>query len=133
VKDLKFGWQGSSAFPSCHQGALPFSAPHSLIEVHQRLRAMEEDAEQATTTTIADVCATWTAPPPCPADCCGLLQMLCACIKLLMMLFGRAFGHMTSVTSICFLLHEMVSIYERMTKIHVAHLLWAIFLDAQDF
>jgi hypothetical protein len=45
MKDLKFGWQGSNAFESCHRGISPFSVPHSSIEVHQRLRALEEDAD----------------------------------------------------------------------------------------
>jgi hypothetical protein len=47
MKDLKFGWQGNNAFESCHRGISPFSVPHSSIEVRQRLRALEEDADQA--------------------------------------------------------------------------------------
>jgi hypothetical protein len=97
VKDLKFGWQGSSSFESCHRGISPFSVPSSSIEVHQQLRALEEDAELATTTTLADVCATRTRPPPCPSNYYSLLQMLCAYIKFLMMMFGSACEHMTSL------------------------------------
>ena len=47
VKELKFGWQGSTSFESCHGGISPFSVPSSSLEVHQRLRALEEDAELA--------------------------------------------------------------------------------------
>jgi hypothetical protein len=52
MKELKFGWQGSNAFESCHRGISPFEVPHSFIEVHQQLRAMKEDAEQVTTATL---------------------------------------------------------------------------------
>jgi hypothetical protein len=102
VNDLKLGWQGSNAYDSCHRGISPFLVPHSSIEAHQWLRALEEDAEQATrTTTIADVRATRTKPPPCRTDYYGLLQMLCAYIKLLMMLFGNRCEHiMANVTTI---------------------------------
>jgi hypothetical protein len=87
VKDPKFGWQGSDAFQGCHQEISPFLVPHSSIEVHQRLRALEEDAEQATTAAHSNVQATRTKPPRCPTTCCGLLQMLCTHIKLLTMMF----------------------------------------------
>jgi hypothetical protein len=133
VKDLKLGWQGSNAYDSCHRGISPFSVPHSSIEAHQRLRASEEDAEQATTTTIADVRATRTKPPPCPTDYYGLLQMLCAYIKLLMMLFGNRCEHMANVTTIYFLIRDKMAIFERMEKKHVAHLLWSIFVDARAY
>jgi hypothetical protein len=133
IKDLKFGWQGSSAFDSCHRGISPFSVPHSSIEVHQRLRAMEEDADQATTTTLADVRATRTKPPPCPTDYFGLLQMLCAYIKLLMMMFGQACEHMINVTTIYYLIKARMAIFERMDRNQVAHLLWAIFTDAREY
>ena len=133
VKDLKFGWQGSSSFESCHRGISPFAVPHSSIEVHQRLRALEDEVEQATTTTISDVRATRTKPPPCPTDYYSLLQMLCAYIKLLMMLFGNSCEHMANVTVIYFLIQERVAIFERMDKNHVAHLLWAIFGDARTY
>ena len=45
------------------------AVPHSLIEVHQRLRirALEEDVEQATLITITDVWATRTRLLPCPS------------------------------------------------------------------
>ena len=45
VKELKFGWQGSTLFESCHRGISPFSVLSSSLEVHQRLRALEEDAD----------------------------------------------------------------------------------------
>jgi hypothetical protein len=135
IKDLKLEWQGSNAYDSCHQGISPFSVPHSWIEAHQRLRALEEeDTEQATTTTIADVRATRTKPPPCPTDYYGLLQMLCAYIKLLMMLFRNRCEHMANVTTIYFLIRDKMAIFERMEKKHVAHLLWAIiFVDARAY
>ena len=67
VKDMKFGWQGSGSFESCHRGILPFSAaPLSWIEAHQRPRALKGDAEQATMTTVAGVEARRTRLPPCP-------------------------------------------------------------------
>ena len=40
VKKLKFGWQGSTSFESYQRGISPFSVPSSLLEVHQRLRAV---------------------------------------------------------------------------------------------
>jgi hypothetical protein len=133
VKELRFGWQGSSAFESCHRGISPFSVPSSSMEVHQRLRALEEDAELATTTTLADVRATRTKPPPCPKDYYSMLQMLCAYIKLLMMMFGSACEHMTNVTTTYFLLQERVSTFQAVGKNQVAHLLWAIFTDARNY
>ncbi len=132
MKDLEFGWQGSNAFESCHRGISPFAVPHSSTEVHQRLRALEEDATQAATTTLADVRATRTRPPPCPADCCGLLQTLCAHIKLLMMMCGSSCEHMMNVTTICYLRKDMMSTFERLDKNNAAHLLWAIFTDARS-
>lgn len=133
MKDLKFGWQGSNAFESCHRGISPFAVPHSSIEVHQRLRALEEDAAQATTTTLADVRATRTRPPPCPTDYYGLLQMLCAYIKLLMMMFGSSCEHMRNVTTIYYLIKDKMSTFELLEKNNVAHLLWAIFTDARSY
>jgi hypothetical protein len=107
--------------------------PHSVIEVHQSFRALEEDADQATTTTLADVRATRTRPPPCPNDYFGLLQMLCAYIKLLMLLFGSRCKHMANITSIYFLVKDRMAIFERMDKNNVAHLLWAIFVDTHSY
>ena len=133
VKELKFGWQGSTSFESCHRGISPFSVPSSSLEVHQRLRALEEDAELATTTTLADIRATRTRPPTCPGDYYSLLQMLCSYIKLLMMMFGTACEHMTSATTIYFLLQERMSTFQMITKEQVAHLLWAIFVDARAY
>jgi hypothetical protein len=130
MKDLKFGWQGSNTFESCHREISPFSVPHSSIEVHQRLWTLEEDADQATTTTLADVRATRTRSPPCPTNYYGLLQMLCAYIKLIMMMFGRLCEHMANVTTIYFLMKDKMAIFESMDKHHVSHLLWAIFVDA---
>jgi hypothetical protein len=119
MKDLKFSWQGSNAFESCYQGISPFSVPHSSIEAHQRLRALEGDTDQATTTTLADVKATRTRLPPCPPNYYGLLQMLCAYIKLLMMMFGRSCEHMANVMTIYFLVKDKMAIFERMDKSHV--------------
>lgn len=57
--------------------------------------------------------------------------MLCAWIKLLMMLFGRACKHMTNVTTACFLIQEKVAMQERTDKHNVVCLLWAIVTDAR--
>ena len=67
-KELKFGCQGSTSFESCHRGISPFSVPSSSLEVHRRLRALEEDTELATTTTLVNIWATRTLPPTCPGD-----------------------------------------------------------------
>jgi hypothetical protein len=131
VKALKFAWQGSSAFESCHRGISPFAVPHSSTEVQQRLRAEEEDAEMATTTTIADVRATRTKPPPCPTDCCGMLKMTCACIKLLMILFGDGCEHLMNVTATCYLVLDRHAACESISRNNGAHLLWPIFSDAR--
>jgi hypothetical protein len=50
-----------------------------------------------------------------------------------MMLFGRACDHMANVSTIYFMIQDKVTLYERMTKNHVAHLLWAIFTDARGY
>jgi hypothetical protein len=131
MQELKFGWQGCSAFESCQRGISPVSVPHSSIKVHQQLRAMEEDAEQASTTTLADVRATRTDPPPCPTDYFGSLQMLCACVKLLMMMFGWSCEHAVNMTTICYLVKEKMAMFERADRNQMAHLLWAIFTDTQ--
>ena len=132
VKELKFGWQGITSFESCHRGISPFSVPSSSLEVHQRLRALEEDAELATT-TLADIRATRTRSPTCPGDYYSLLQMLCSYIKLLMMMFGTACEHVTSATPIFFLLQERMATFHVMTRDQVAHLLWAISIDARAY
>ena len=133
VKELKFGWQGSTSFESYQRGISPFSVPSSLLEVHQRLRALEEDTELATTTTLADIRATRTQTPTCPGNYYSLLQMLCTYIKLLMMMFGSACEHMMSATTISFLLQERMTTFQLMTKNQVEHLLWAIFVDARSY
>ena len=61
-----------------------------------------------------------------------MLQMLHACIKLLMMLFGSACEHMTSVTTICFLIEELMAAFQALDKTQVAHLPWAIFVDVRS-
>ena len=118
VKELKFCWQGSTSFESCHRGISPFSVPSSSLEVHQRLRSqVEEDVELATATTFADIRATRIRPPTCPAgDYYSLSQMLCSYIKLLMIMFGTACEHMTSATAIYFLLQERLSTFQVMTS-----------------
>ena len=133
VKELKLDWQSSTSFESCYRGTFPFSIPSSSIEVHQRLRALEEDVNLATTTTLADIWATWTQPPLCPDDYYSLLQMMFSYIKLLMMMFESACEHMTSATTIYFLLQEHRATFQLMTKIQGAHLLWAIFVDARSY
>ena len=132
VKELKFGWQGSTSFESCHRGISPFSVPSSSLEVHQGLRTLE-DAELATTTTLDDIRATRTRPPMCSGDYYSLLQMMFSYIKLLMMMFESACEHMTSATTIYFLLQEHRATFQLMTKIQGAHLLWAIFVDARSY
>jgi hypothetical protein len=107
--------------------------PHTSIEAHQQLRALEEDSARATSTTIADIRATRTKPPPCPTEYYSMLQMLCAYIKLLIMLFGPRCEHMAHVTTIFFLVKERMAMYERMTRNQVAHLLWAVFVDGRSY
>ena len=133
VKDIKFGWQDSQAYASCHRGVSPFALPHTSIESHQALRALEEDAAMATSTTISDMRASRTGPPPCPTDYYGLLQLLCSYIKLLMMLFGANCDHLIQVSAIYFLVKERVAMFQLMTKEQVAHLLWAVFIDARTY
>ena len=114
------------------QGHFFFICPLHLFEVHQQLRAlMEKDANLATTTTLANIRATRTWPPTCPDGYYSLLQiMMCLYIRLLMMMFVSACEHMTSVTTIHFLIQEPMATFQLMNKTQVAHLLWAIFMDA---
>jgi hypothetical protein len=56
--------------------------------------------------------------------------MLCACVKLLMMMFGSACEHMAHLTTISLLVKDKMAIFEGMDRNHVAHLLWAMFVDA---
>jgi hypothetical protein len=132
VKALKFAWQGSSAFESCHRGISPFAVPCSSTEVQQRLRAEEEDAEMATTTTIADVRASRTKPPPCPTDCCGMLKMICACVKLLMILSGDGCEHLMNVTAMPCLVLDRHTVCQSISRNKVAHLLCVAQKDAKE-
>jgi hypothetical protein len=61
---------------------------------------------------------------------CGLLQMMCAYIKLLMMLFGARCNHLAQVSTVYFIVKKRVAMFQLMTKEQVAHLLWSIFIDA---
>lgn len=56
--------------------------------------------------------------------------MLCACIKLLMMMFGWSCEHMVNVTAMCHLVKEKMATFERADRNQVAHLPWAILTDA---
>ena len=70
---------------------------------------------------------TRTRPSPSyPSDYYSLLQMLCACIKLLMMLLGTVCcEHMTNTTTIYFLIQEpAMTAFQVRDKKWVAHLLW---------
>jgi hypothetical protein len=58
---------------------------------------------------------------------------MCAYLKLLMMLFGAGCGHMANVSTIYFLVKERVAMFQTMKKEEVAHLLWAIFIDARTY
>jgi hypothetical protein len=89
--------------------------PHSSIAAHHRLRALEEDAEQATMTTIADERAPDLLHARRTMACCNRCE------------------HMANVTTIYFLVRDKMSIFERMEKTHVAHLQWAIFVDVWAF
>ena len=100
LKELKFRWQGSTSFKSCHRGISLFSVPYGLLKVHQQLRALEEDAELASTTTLANIRSTRTRRPMCPGNYYILLQMLCSYIELLMMMFGSACEHMPIATTL---------------------------------
>jgi hypothetical protein len=133
IKDTKFGWQESQAYATCHRGISPFNLPHTSIESHQALRALEEDAAMATSTTISDMKAARTGPPPCPTDYYGLLQLMCSYMKLLMMLFGANCDHLIQVSTIYFLIKERVSMFQLMSKEQVAHLLWSVFIDARTY
>jgi hypothetical protein len=133
VKDIKFGWQESHAYASSHRGISPFAVPHTSIETHSALRALEEDSAAATSTTIADVRAARTGPPPCPSDYYSLLQMLCSYIKLLMMLFGARCEHLGQVLQIYSIIQRRVGMFQTVTKVQVAHLLWAVFIDARTY
>jgi hypothetical protein len=133
IKDTKFGWQESQAYATSHRGISPFNLPHTSIESHQALRALEEDAAMATSTTISDMKAARTGPPPCPTDYYGLLQLMCSYMKLLMMLFGANCDHLIQVSTIYFLIKERVSMFQLMSKEQVAHLLWSVFIDARTY
>jgi hypothetical protein len=50
-----------------------------------------------------------------------------------MMLFGSACEHMMSVTTICFLIQDRMATFQALDKHQVAHLLWAIFVDARSY
>ena len=102
VNELKFCWQGTTttSFKSCHRGISLFSVPYGLLKVHQQLRALEEDAELASTTTLANIRSTRTRRPMCPGNYYILLQMLCSYIELLMMMFGSACEHMPIATTL---------------------------------
>jgi hypothetical protein len=133
VKEIKFGWQESHAYSSSHRGISPFAVPHTPIEAHSALRALEEDSAAATTTTIADVRAARTGPPPCPTDYYTFLQMLCAYIKLLMMLFGSHCEHLAQVLQIYSIFQRRVGMFQSVTREQVGHLLWAVFIDARTY
>jgi hypothetical protein len=132
VKEIKFGWHESHAYSSSHRGVSPFAVPHTPIESHSALRALEEDSAATTTTTIADVRAACTGPPPCPADYYSFLQMLCAYyIKLLMMLFRSQCEHLAQVLQIYSIFQRRVGMFQSVTRVQVGHLLWAVFIDAR--
>jgi hypothetical protein len=133
VKEIKFGWQESHAYSSSHRGISPFAVPHTPIEAHSALRALEEDSAAATTTTIADVRAARTGPPPCPTDYYTFLQMMCAYIKLLMMLFGSHCEHLAQVLQIYSIFQRRVGMFQAVTREQVGHLLWAVFIDARTY
>jgi hypothetical protein len=62
-----------------------------------------------------------------------MLQMMCAYIKLLMMLFGSACEHMANVTTIFFLVKDRMAMFEKISSHQVGNLLWAIFADARAY
>lgn len=83
--------------------------PHTSIETHQELWALEEDSAQVTSTTIVEVWAAQTRPPTCYPNYLGMLQMLCAYIKLLTMLFGPACEHLAQVMAIFYILRDRMA------------------------
>jgi hypothetical protein len=133
VKDVNFGWQANQAYASCHRGISPFAVPHTSIESHAALRDLEEDAELATTTTLADVRASRTGPPACPSGYYSFLQMLGAYIKLLIMLFGAQCSHLAHVMRIHNIFHAGAAMYQRVSSVQVAHILWSVFIDARSY
>jgi hypothetical protein len=98
--------------------------PHTPIESHSALHALEEDSAAATTTTIADVRAAHTGPLQCPTEYYTFLQMLCAYIKLVMMLFGSQCEHLAQVLQIYSIFQRRVDMFQLVTQVQVGHLLW---------
>jgi hypothetical protein len=62
-----------------------------------------------------------------------MLKMICAYIKLLMILFGNGCEHLMNVTAIYYLVLDRHAVYESISRNNVAHLLWAIFSDARGY
>lgn len=82
---------------------------------------------------IADIGATYTIPAPTMPPYYGLLvQMLCAYIKLLIMLFGLVCSHMVHHHHISTneILHDHVW---KAGKESTTNIMWAIFVDAQAY
>jgi hypothetical protein len=62
-----------------------------------------------------------------------MIQMMCAYIKLLMMLFWSSCKHVAHVATIFFIVRDGMAMFEHMTRNEVVHLLWAIFANARTY
>jgi hypothetical protein len=85
---------------------------------------------QAASAATSDVRSGRAGPPPCPTDCCGLLQMLGSHTMSLMMLFGPRGDHLAQASATCFCLLGQVAKFQTMTKEQAGHLSWSAFIDA---
>ena len=101
---------------------------------HQQERSAYQDRLlKATTTTLGDVEKGKSSPSPAPQDYHGLLQLLSNYIGLLGILAGTRSAHTREVVAIRRELRGKVDLYIDMGPREIIFLLWAIFLDAQEF
>jgi hypothetical protein len=134
VKEVNFGWQAYQTYASCHSGISLFAVPHTSIKSHAALQDVEEDAEQATSTTLADVHLAIIGPPTFPGGNYAFLQMLGAYTKPLIMLFGAQCAHLAHMMQIHQIFHAGVAMYqERISNVQVIHILWLVFIDARTY
>ena len=88
----------------------------------------------ASATTVADVKAAKSSPPPLlPKNYQVLLQMLTVYIMLLKVLCGSRCFLLVEVEEMHHILHERIDLFECLSPPDIAQLLWAVFLDAWDF
>lgn len=97
-----------------------------------RKRAQER-ASRATHLTPGDVESLETSPGQCPHNYDGLLRLLAAYLRFLLILCGPMCSHYMEVRSVRRTLCRKVAIYEPMPPEDVAQIVWGIFMDARDF